>query len=129
MVSFANSIWDTLVLFLPTLMPSNRHLSSALNIILLNTSVTIVNRKGDRGSPCLNPLFALTHPLAFPSTKIVKETEDSHPGPPSRTKPLPLKYVVQKISIRMIICLFKVNFEDYIFLPRSSFLIHYLIGY
>ncbi|RVW15385.1 putative ribonuclease H protein [Vitis vinifera] len=74
MVSSANCRWDTLVLFLPTPKPSNILLFSALN-----TSTTIVNRKGDIGSPCLNPLVALTHPLAFPFTKIAKETEDKQP--------------------------------------------------
>ena len=53
-VSSANCRWVTLHLFLPTLKPSNKFLSSAFNNILLNTSATIVNRKGDKGSPCLN---------------------------------------------------------------------------
>ena len=79
MVSSTNCKWDTLVLFLPTLKPSNRLLYFALNIILLDTLATIVNRKRDRGSPYLNPLVALTHPLAFPFTRIVKETEDKQP--------------------------------------------------
>ena len=29
----------------------------------------------------------------------------------------------------MVISLFKINLENYLFLSKSSFLIHYLIGY
>ena len=63
MVSSANCRIDILVLFLPTKKPSVNPFSSALNISLLNTLATKVRKKGERGSPCLNPLDALIHPL------------------------------------------------------------------
>ena len=75
-VSYANCRWDTLVLFLLALKPSNNLLPSTLNIILLNTSTTMVKKKTDKGSPCLSPLIALTQPLAFPFTRIAKVTKD-----------------------------------------------------
>ena len=52
MMSFVNYISDTLVLFLPTMKPSNNLLTSTLNNTLLSTSATMVKRKGDNESPC-----------------------------------------------------------------------------
>ena len=66
-------------LSLPTMNPSNKPLSSSLVIILLRTSITMVKRKGERGSPYLNPLMALTQPLAFPLTRTTQLVEDKHP--------------------------------------------------
>ena len=79
MVSSANCNKDTLVLSLPTKKPSVIPVSSALIINLLRTSATRVKRKGERGSPYLNPLEALTQPFAFPLTKIAKLEEDKQP--------------------------------------------------
>lgn len=36
-------------------------------------------QKGENGSPCLNPLETLAHPLAQPFTKIEKPIKDMQP--------------------------------------------------
>ena len=77
MVSTANCKRDTLVLSLPTMKLSNGPLSSFLVIILLRISTIRVKRKGERGSPCLNHLVALTQPLILQLTKIAKLIEDA----------------------------------------------------
>ena len=61
---------DTLVLSLPAVKPLVNLIFSTLIIILLRTSAIKVKRKGERGSPCLKPLVALTQSFAFPLTRI-----------------------------------------------------------
>jgi hypothetical protein len=39
----------------PTENPDNRPLSTAAYVIRLNTSITITNKSGDKGSPCRRP--------------------------------------------------------------------------
>ena len=76
MVSSANCSKDTLVLSLPTKNPLVSTVSFALNNNLFRTSATKVKRKGEKESPCLKPLEALTQPFAFPLTRIAKIDED-----------------------------------------------------
>ena len=79
MVSSANCSKDTLVLSLPTKNPLVSTVSFALNNNLFRTSATKVKRKGEKESPCLKPLEALTQPFAFPLTRIAKLDEDKQP--------------------------------------------------
>jgi hypothetical protein len=44
--------------------------------ILLKASITITNRKGERGSPCLTPLELLKKPDGEPLIKTEKEAEE-----------------------------------------------------
>jgi hypothetical protein len=50
----------------------------SLNINLKNTSEPRIKRKGERGSPCLKPLFGVNKPKGLLLIKIEKEEEDMH---------------------------------------------------
>jgi hypothetical protein len=51
---------------------------SSLNISLEKTSTPNMNKKGDRGSPCLNPLSGAKFPKGLPFKIIEKEVEEMH---------------------------------------------------
>lgn len=74
-----NYEWQTLILLQPTERPSKIPCSSTLTKNILKTSTTTLNKKGENGSPCLNPLETLAHPLAQPFTKIEKPIKDMQP--------------------------------------------------
>jgi hypothetical protein len=44
--------------------------------ILLRASITMINKRGDRGSPCLSPRELLKKPDGVPLTKIEKRAEE-----------------------------------------------------
>ena len=71
-ISSANYKWETKILSPPTLKPLIRSCLSALLTNRLNPSATKVKRKGDNGSPCLNPL---DDSLIFLQHIHVKETD------------------------------------------------------
>jgi len=50
----------------------------AAPIILVTTSMTNKNSKGDKGSPCCNPLDAEKKSVGDPLTKTAKDAEDIH---------------------------------------------------
>ena len=52
--------------------------SLALNMSEPNASMTVVNRKGDRGSPCQMPLEALNNFEGDPLTKTEKDVVEMH---------------------------------------------------
>ena len=62
---------------------------------------------------CLNPLVALTHPLAFLFTKTAKLFKEKLPLIHDHyfvMSPLSLSYVIKKFLIHMIVDFFKINF-------------------
>ena len=67
---------------LETLMAFQLLLSHASRILRLKYSIQIMNRKGERGSPCLMPLEGLKLSNWPPFTRIEKEEVDTH----SRTR-------------------------------------------
>ena len=62
-----------------SLLESLQEYHFALLGILLKTSITMMKRKGKRGSSCLRLLVALNHPLAFPFTNTSKFIEYKNP--------------------------------------------------
>lgn len=74
-----NCNWETRDLLLPTKNPSKMPCFLALNKRLVKTSTTMIKRKGESLSPCLNPLEALTRYLAQPFSQRTKFTEDQQP--------------------------------------------------
>jgi hypothetical protein len=60
----------------PTEKPERKPLSTVAVIILLKASMTLTKRKGDSGSPYLNPQELLKKPAGEPFTKTEKQTED-----------------------------------------------------
>ena len=115
MVLSTNCKRFTLILFQPTMKSFDKQLSSTLSIILLTTPTTMVKRNGEIASPCLKPLVALTHSLAFSFISVTKLIEDKLP-------------LIQQTPIHMIISLLKIYFEDYSFLTSTPFLIQHFIG-
>lgn len=78
-VSSVNYKCDTFTLSLPIEKPVNKCLSFALSNNLGKPSATRVNKKGDKVSPCLNPLVPLNLPLGYPLSIIEKEAEERQP--------------------------------------------------
>ena len=60
----------------PTLNLDKRPSRTALSNILLMASITNTNNKGDRGSPCRNPLELPKNPWGEPLIRIEKRTVD-----------------------------------------------------
>jgi len=58
--------------------PDINHALEAAQIILVRTSITNKNSKGDKGSPCHNPLDAEKKYVGDPLTKTAKDAEDIH---------------------------------------------------
>ena len=69
-LSSANSRWKILGLALATRRPSIFFSASAPLKSEIKASVHMMNKKGERGSPCLNPLLGKIHPLGCPLTTI-----------------------------------------------------------
>jgi len=66
-------------------MPYSSLLSEKLNIkpaleaaaiIVVSTSITSKNNRGDKGSPCLNPLDVEKKSVGEPLTRIAKDVEE-----------------------------------------------------
>ena len=106
--------------------------STPFRMILLRTSMTTKNWKGDRGSPCLRPLEAWIDLLEVPLIRIEyftfltlptsrsRSTSSTYTQNPSKSTPYP------KFSINMIISLFGVKLKHNTLLPQ---LIDGFIGY
>jgi len=60
----------------PTIKLEKRPPSTKVEIILLNASMTITKRRGDKWSPCLRPCELLKKPDEVPFTKIEKGTKE-----------------------------------------------------
>jgi hypothetical protein len=58
----------------PTEKPDNRPLSTAAYVIRLNTSITITNKSGDKGSPCRRPRELRKNPEGDPFILMEKQT-------------------------------------------------------
>jgi hypothetical protein len=52
--------------------------ASSLNSNLESTSDPMMNRKGERGSPCLRPLFGENKPKGLALMRMEKEEEEMH---------------------------------------------------
>lgn len=66
MVSSTDSKWEMEGPSLPSIKPSKKDYSSILNINTLKVSATRVNKKGDKGSPCLILWEELKKPFDVP---------------------------------------------------------------
>ncbi|KAM7468195.1 hypothetical protein LguiB_015757 [Lonicera macranthoides] len=78
-VSSANCRCDISTLSFPTTNPSITPSFLAFSINLPKQSATNMNKNGERGSPCLNPLEAPNFPLGLPLTKTEKLTDVKQP--------------------------------------------------
>ena len=61
-------------IFKPLILPR----ASFLNNNLERTSEPRINKKGDRGSPCLRPFLGDNKPKGLPLIRMEKEEEDMH---------------------------------------------------
>ena len=52
--------------------------ASSLNSKQERTSESKINRKGEKGSPCLRPLFGESSPKGLPLMRMEKEEEEMH---------------------------------------------------
>ena len=68
-LSSANRRWEILGLALATRRPSIFFSASAPFKSEIYASVHMINKKGERGSPCLKPLLGKIRPLGCPLTK------------------------------------------------------------
>ena len=65
-------------LFLGIFKPLILARASSLNNNLERTSEPSINRKGERGSPCLRPLLGENKPKGLPLIRMEKEEEEIH---------------------------------------------------
>jgi hypothetical protein len=61
-----------LEIFKPLMLPT----ASSLNNSLDRTSALKINKKGERGSPCLRPLLGEKNPKKLPLIRMEKEEEE-----------------------------------------------------
>lgn len=74
--SSAKRRWENLGPLGPIWMPLRLDRFSSFRKSLERLSEPIINRKWERGSPCLNPLEYLKYPKLDPFSKMEKEAED-----------------------------------------------------
>jgi hypothetical protein len=82
-------------------------------IILLKASITITNKKGVRGSPCLTPRELSKNPEGEPLIKMEKHTNEitvSYPKAPFLLKPTSFKQIKQELSVDVVIGFLNIQF-------------------
>lgn len=96
-------------------MSSKSPTNSTLDTIRPRSSITIINKDGERGLPYLRPLLPLKKPLGEPFTNIEKEKrrkENLHPisplDPGSHLPQNPIK----ESPVHMIICFFHIDLTN-----------------
>ena len=77
-ISSAKRRWWMAGLFVEIFKPLILPRASSLNSNLERTSEPRINRKGDRGSPCLRPLLEENKPKGLPLIRMEKEEEEMH---------------------------------------------------
>ena len=102
-------------LLLPTSNPSTRPQPLALENSALRASTTMVNKKGERRSPCPSPPRCFGQAGRRTIHKNIKRRRRnafSSPRAPPFHKAKSPQHIIHKIPFNMVICLFQIYFKN-----------------